>query len=119
MEDNPGRFRRRYFVAMPGVIIATDLSEALSFAGPCEVVVGRSLAEQYPGKYDAIFATLSVVDDESVAKLRAQAVSGSKVVLVEGRTDALAKAEGWSVLQQPFRQEDVHALLLELGLIAG
>ena len=117
MEDVGAQYVRNFLVAMPHVVIATDISEILTDAEPCHVVVARDLRELRAGHFDIVFTVPSILDDATLDGLRAHACQGGHVVLVNGDSSALAESEGWEVLVQPFRPEDVTAILLARGLL--
>jgi len=111
----------KFLVVTKNVVMGEDLRDLLCSAGPpCEVDVIADPGAAWREGYRAAFfdAPRDWLTDE--ARVQAMSDRGTAIVLLDGQMAGADEAPGGiERLVQPFRSEDVLALLGRLGLRGG
>ncbi len=117
MEDAARGLLRKFLVITPNVVVAEDLREILTDIGDCMVEVFTSMADTWSHRYDVAFFAIPVGDLLSDRRVREMHDAGTRVIVLDGGLPESAyEGTGLFALAQPFRTEDVLALLEKLGI---
>ena len=117
MEDAARVLLRKFLVITPNVVVAEDLREILTDFGDCIVEVFSSMADTWTHRYDVAFFAIPVAELLSDRRVRQMHDAGTRVIVLDGGLpESVYDGTGIFALAQPFRTEDVLALLEKLEL---
>ncbi|MHA3977587.1 hypothetical protein ACW9UR_07895 [Halovulum sp. GXIMD14794] len=111
---------RRFLVVTRKPVLALDLQEMLSGLDGARAEVAATLDAPWEGPFDVAFLGAPVAELVTHPKVQALATAGTRIVVLGGDPHAQDYARtGFHPLEQPFRSEEVEALLRDFGLLAG
>lgn len=119
MDDASGPLGHRFLVVTRQRIVAEDLRQMLLAWGASGVDVASGLSDAWDENYAAGFFAVPLPDLLGDGRVRNLHRSGTRIVVVNGHEPESAyNGTGLSVLEQPFRTQDVRSVLRRIGLTA-
>ncbi|GAB5448009.1 hypothetical protein [Gymnodinialimonas sp.] len=116
LRDPPsGQANAPCIIIHSNVLVAEDLRDILMNAGAQNVVVYTDFADVTEDRATVVFASGGLERTLSAPQFDAWALNGTPVVLLDdGHRSEAASQHGLHLLNEPFRTEDVIALLTDL-----
>lgn len=111
----PDATHARCIIVHPNVLVAEDLREILASAGAREVVAVRDIAQAPEGSARVVLVSGALDVLVQTPQVRGWTDHAVPVILLDSGHAAMGTAEaGFHTLEEPFRTEDVTALLARL-----